>query len=249
MEITFTVAFLGGILSFLSPCVLPMVPVYLAYMAGTSLSADEKQKKMRILTCASLFVLGFTIAFVLVGIVLHEIVNEYVGSDLFFKFAGLLLIVLGIHTSGLYRIPILMVEKRMQGNGSSTVSMLGAFVMGLTFALGWSPCIGPILSGILAMSSSTEHYNQAVIAMTFYSLGLGVPFLLAALLTDRFLSFSSKVKRNFVIIEKVSGGLILLIGIGMLFISQHTISSWFLESFPQLQELLSVEDALLGEES
>ena len=139
-----------------------------------------------------------------------------------------------------------MQEKRSQRTISNTATLLGSLLMGVAFAVGWSPCIGPILSGILAMASTSESTLRAALLMTTYSLGLGIPFILAALLTERVLRVTQKLKKHLGLIEKISGCLILLIGIGLLFVSLDQLSSWFVEQMPWLENLISVEDKMVG---
>lgn len=248
MNVTFTIALLGGLLTFLSPCVLPLLPVYLAYMTGTQLQGGptSQSQRKRALFSALAFVFGFTLSFVLIGMVLFSLVAEVRSAGWFSKFAGVVLIVLGLHTMGLFRIRWLMQEKRSQRTISNTATLLGSLLMGVAFAVGWSPCIGPILSGILAMASTSESTLRAAMLMTTYSLGLGIPFILAALLTERMLKLTQRLKRHLGIIEKISGGMILLIGVGLLFISLDQLSLWFVEQMPWLEHLLSVEDKMLG---
>ena len=250
MNITFSIALVGGILTFLSPCVLPLLPVYLAYMTGTQIkSGDTPQPdRKRALFSALAFVVGFTVSFVLIGMVLFSLVAEVRSSGWFSKFAGVVLIVLGLHTLGLFKIRWLMQEKRSQRTISNTATLLGSLLMGVAFAVGWSPCIGPILSGILAMASTSESTLRAALLMTTYSLGLGIPFILAALLTERVLRVTQKLKKHLGLIEKISGCLILLIGIGLLFVSLDQLSSWFVEQMPWLENLISVEDKMVGEQ-
>jgi cytochrome c-type biogenesis protein len=245
MEVSIFAALMGGVLSFLSPCVLPMIPMYLAYMAGTSLNSENAQKK--VLIGSILFVVGFTITFILVGVVLNEFVSNFVGSERFMQFAGVLLILFGVHTTGIYKFKFLMYEMKMNSNDSK-LSHFGAFILGVTFAFGWSPCIGPILSAILAMASSSESYSSAIILMGFYSLGLGIPFILSGLLIDRFLNFSKKFRSNFELVEKISGVLIILIGLSMIFLGSETISIFFSELFPEASGLLEIEDKLIEDE-
>ncbi|MGH8103961.1 MAG: cytochrome c biogenesis protein/redoxin [bacterium] len=211
----------GGFLSFASPCVLPLVPGYIAFITGRSLSelkeADPKQAARKALASGLLFVLGFTIVFAALGAsatVVGGFLKQY--QRPFAIVAGIVLIILGLHTAGVFRIPILMMEKRV-GFGGRRFGGLGVIVTGALFAFGWSPCVGPILTLILAQAAAQDTVWKGVGLLVAYSLGLGIPFLLAGLFFNGFLRLLGIVKRGLRWVEYASAAL--LIGVGALMAS------------------------------
>ena len=240
-DVTIAAAFAAGTLSFLSPCVLPLVPPYLVYLAGTSLErlgGDEPEIDVRrdTVSAALLFVLGFSTVFVLLGAgasAVGAVLRAY--SDLLAMVAGIAIIIMGLHFFGLTRIALLMREKRLAL--PRPVGLWGAYVMGLAFAFGWTPCIGPILAAILAVAASEITVTKGASLLAVYSLGLGVPFILAALAIEPFAAFLGRFRAHLGTVEKVMGGLLVLTGIAFLtgFISQA--SFWLLETFPALAKI------------
>ena len=241
-DVTYPGAALAGLLSFASPCVLPLVPPYLCYIAGVSfeeLSAREPGQphvRARVLGAALAFVLGFTTVFVGLGAsasVVGGLLRRY--SDTLSIVAGVVIIVFGLHFLGLLRIPALYREARFQPNRPA--GPLGAYVIGLAFAFGWTPCIGPVLAAILAVAGREESVLQGASLLAVYSAGLGVPFLLAAAFAGAFLSVASGLKRRMAVVEKGMGAL--LVVAGCLFLSGQTaaLSFWLLETFPGLAKL------------
>lgn len=221
-QINFWTAFLAGIVSFLSPCVLPLVPGYISFMSGLSL--DELAKgadKKLILKKAGLgslfFVMGFSIVFTLLGAsasAVGRFLTDY--SHIISKIAGAVIILFGLHTTGLVPIKWLYYEKRFHSTGTSA-GPWGALVMGLAFAFGWTPCIGPILAGILTLASTQETVAQGMALLFVYSLGLGIPFIATALSVNAFLQFFNRYKK-FIRWGEIFAGL-LLIFIGALIFS------------------------------
>jgi cytochrome c-type biogenesis protein len=240
-DVTIAAAFAAGTLSFLSPCVLPLVPPYLVYLAGTSLErlGDEEPEidvRRDTVGAALLFVLGFSTVFVLLGAgasAIGAFLRAY--SNVLAMVAGIAIIVMGLHFFGLTRIALLMREKRLAM--PRPVGLWGAYVMGLAFAFGWTPCIGPILAAILAVAASEMTVAKGASLLAIYSLGLGVPFILAALAIEPFAAFLSRFRGHLGTVEKVMGGLLVLTGIAFLtgFISQA--SFWLLEVFPALAKI------------
>jgi cytochrome c-type biogenesis protein len=237
-DISIAAALFAGILSFLSPCVLPLVPPYLVYLAGTSierLAAEEAQPMVRADTvfAALLFVAGFSTVFVAFGAsasAIGGLVQAW--SAQLGIVAGLAIILMGLHFLGLTRFAVLMFEKRAPM--SRPVGLWGAYVMGLAFAFGWTPCIGPILATILAVAASKETVAKGAMLLAVYSAGLGIPFIAAAFAVEPVTAFLARFKRHMQIIEKVMGGLLVLTGIAFLagFISEA--SFYLLEWFPAL---------------
>lgn len=237
-NVTIATALLAGTLSFLSPCVLPLVPPYLVYLAGASLErlADAEPEplvKRDAIVAAGLFVFGFSTVFVSLGAgasALGALIRAY--SDWLATFAGIVIILMGLHFIGLTRIGLLMREKRVAM--PKPVGLWGAYLMGLAFAFGWTPCIGPILAAILAVAASEATVAKGAGLLAVYSLGLGIPFVVAALAIEPFAVFLSRFRAHLAMVEKAMGGLLVLTGIAFLtgFVSQA--SFWLLEIFPAL---------------
>ena len=211
-------AFVAGLISFLSPCVLPLVPAYLSYITGVSvedLRETETQRSAplmrRVLLHSLLFILGFTLVFVVLGAsatTLGRAIQRH--HRLFLQIAGVVIIIFGLHLTGLFKIGLLYREKRFHNAGKAGV--VGSFVIGLAFAFGWTPCIGPILAGILTIAATRATVTQGMLLLTIYSLGLGVPFLLVGLSVNRFFSFYQSFKKHLRVVEVFSGVLLILIG-------------------------------------
>src|SRR5438477_828671 len=238
-DVTIMAALAAGMLSFLSPCVLPLVPPYLVYLAGTSLErlADAglaRSAKRDIAAAALLFVLGFSTVFVALGAgasVIGGFLRAY--SHWLAIIAGLAIILMGLHFLGLTRIGFLMREKRAAM--PKPVGLWGAYVMGLAFAFGWTPCIGPILAAILSVAAAEATMAKGAGLLAVYSAGLGIPFLLAAFMVERFSAPFSRMKRHLVSVERAMGVLMVLTGIGFLTGAVTSASIWLLETFPVLQ--------------
>ncbi len=237
-DVTIAAALFAGLLSFLSPCVLPLVPPYLVYLAGASLErfADaepEPQVRRDTVFAALLFVAGFSTVFVALGAsasVIGALIRQY-SADLAIA-AGVIIIVMGLHFLGLTHLPIMMREKRWQL--PKPVGLWGAYVMGLAFAFGWTPCIGPILAAILAVAASKETVAKGAGLLAVYSAGLGIPFLIAAFAVEPFAAFLARFKRHLALVERAMGALMVLTGIAFLtgFVGQA--SNWLLDLFPAL---------------
>jgi cytochrome c-type biogenesis protein len=242
-EVTLPVAFVAGIISFLSPCVLPLVPPYLCYLAGTSLDQLTGDNEMppglqrRVVGAAGLFVLGFTTVFVFLGASASAIGQLLVGHlDILAKIAGAVIIVMGLHFLGVFRIPLMYREARYHGEIKGG-SLIGAYVMGMAFAFGWTPCIGPVLGVILGLAASGETVYSGMGMLAVYSLGLGVPFLLAALAARPFMKFMGRFRKHLGRVEQVMGGLLVLAGVMFITGSMADISFWLLETFPVFQNI------------
>jgi cytochrome c-type biogenesis protein len=242
-DVTIFAAALAGLVSFLSPCVLPLVPPYLVYLAGTSLEqmVDSERKTARrgAVTAALLFVLGFSTVFVALGAsasAVGSLMREW--SYVLGKIAGMAIIIMGLHFLGVTPISWLQRQKRLEL--AKPVGLWGAYAMGLAFAFGWTPCIGPILAAILAVATSEQTVTKGAGLLAVYSLGLGVPFVLAALAIEPFAAFLTHFKRYLHRVEQVMGVLLVLTGIAFLWPSLNWINSfsvWLLETFPILSEI------------
>jgi cytochrome c-type biogenesis protein len=241
MNVTVAAALLAGMLSFLSPCVLPLVPPYLVYLTGTSIErlADAEPQtrvKRETIIAALLFVLGFSTVFVALGAgasAVGALLRAY-SSELAIA-AGIAIIIMGLHFLGLTPIAWLMREKRMEM--AKPVGLWGAYAMGLAFALGWTPCIGPILAAILAVAASEATVVKGAGMLAVYSLGLGVPFLLAAFAVEPFAAFLTRFKAHLGLVEKAMGGLLVLTGIAFLTGTVSEVSYWLLDAFPALGKI------------
>ncbi|HET9697529.1 MAG TPA: cytochrome c biogenesis protein CcdA [Terriglobales bacterium] len=214
-------AFLAGIISFLSPCVLPLVPGYVSLISGTSAAAlDNKEQRLigRVMLNSLMFILGFSIVFIALGAAatsVGQFMAEYKRE--FQYLAGIVIIVFGLHLTGILKIKYLYADKRMH-NVQGSSSAFGSFAVGFAFAFGWTPCIGPILSTILFAAASEGTVMKGVLLLAIYSAGLAVPFLLTSLGIDRFLAFYTKFRRHLHTVEVVSG--VLLIAIGLLVLTR-----------------------------
>jgi cytochrome c-type biogenesis protein len=240
-NVTIIAALLAGMLSFLSPCVLPLVPPYLVYLTGTSLErlADKEAAPLvrgRTILAAVVFVLGFSTVFVALGAsasIVGAVLRAYSGELAIV--AGVVIIVMGLHFLGLTPIAWLMQEKRLEV--SKPVGLWGAYVMGLAFAFGWTPCIGPILAAILAIAASEATVAKGAAMLAVYSLGLGIPFIVAALAVEPFAAFLARFRKSLGVVEKAMGGLLVLTGIAFLTGAVSQMSFWLLDTFPVLGKI------------
>jgi cytochrome c-type biogenesis protein len=239
-DITYPVAAFAGLVSFLSPCVLPLVPPYLSYIAGTAIEdfaeGGERRVKRDLPLASFLFVLGFSTVFVLLGATasfLGQAIRAYL--DWLSLLAGVAIIAMGLHFIGVYRIGLLFREKRLQVE--KPAGPLGAYVMGLAFAFGWTPCIGPVLAAILAVAGSEDSVGRGASLLFVYSLGLGIPFIVAAFAMERFTGFLKRFRQHIGVIEKVMGVLLVLTGVAFLTGSMSIVSFWLIEHFPALGKL------------
>jgi cytochrome c-type biogenesis protein len=240
-DTTLTAAAAAGLLSFLSPCVLPLVPPYLTFIAGVTLEdfATESRAKARrdIFLASVLFVLGLGTVFTALGAsasLLGQALKAHLAilTPIFVDFGGAVFILMGLHFLGLFKIDFLYREKR--ADIAKPVGFLGAYVMGVAFAFAWTPCIGPILAAILAVASTEETVERGAELLAVYSLGLGVPFLLAGLGIETFLDFMSGFRKHFGKVEKIVGVLLVLTGVAFLSGALQDVSFWLIKTFPGL---------------
>jgi cytochrome c-type biogenesis protein len=223
-------AFLAGILSFLSPCVLPLVPGYVSLISGATvedLQSDNRRLLGTVMLHSLTFILGFSVVFIALGAVatsIGQLANEY--HHILARIAGVIVIIFGLHLTGLLKIKALYADKRLHDvKGSS--SAWGSFAVGFAFAFGWTPCIGPILATILVFAGAQETLFKGVFLLAVYSLGLAVPFLLTSLGVDRFLGFYGKFRRHLHTVEVVSGVLLIAVGV-LIFMNNLKLLSGYL---------------------
>src|SRR3954454_13896737 len=240
-DVSIPAALIAGLVSFLSPCVLPLVPPYLVYLTGATIEhvaneESEATSRRAVMISALMFVLGFSTVFVALG-ASASLIGGFIRawSAEFSILAGVIIIVMGLHFLGLTRLGFLMREGRL--TAPKPVGLWGAYVMGLAFAFGWTPCIGPILGAILSVAAAGATVTKGAGLLAVYSLGLGIPFLLAAFMIEQFSSLFARMKRHLLTVERAMGVLMVITGIGFLTGSVSTVSIWLLETFPALQTI------------
>ncbi len=240
MDVTYFGALIAGLLSFLSPCVLPLVPPYLCFLGGTTFDQltgeDETQSHVyqTVIMSSVAFVLGFTTVFVILGAT-ATMAGQLVAENLpiLARIAGVIIIIAGLHFLGVIHIPILHREARYHSD-TRPAGLFGAYVIGLAFAFGWTPCIGPVLGAILAVAAGEDSIRQGVSLLFIYSLGLGIPFILAAVAIKPFMNVMQRFKSHMAMVEKIMGALLVLTGILFLTNSMTLIAGWILQIFPGL---------------
>ena len=245
MDVGYLGAFGAGILSFLSPCILPLVPPYLAFLGGVTLTAAEGiqaqdpgdeagRKAWGVFFAALAFVFGFTVVFTIMGATassLGQMLSNHL--DTLAIVAGVVIIVFGLHFLGVFRVNLFYREARFQ-TATRPAGLVGSFVVGLAFAFGWTPCVGPVLASILFVAGSQGSAIEGASLLTTYALGIGIPFLAAALAAKPFMRFMQRFRRHIPKVEKAMGGL--LVVTGLLFVTGmfNELGWWLLETFPSL---------------
>ncbi|MEL7097852.1 MAG: cytochrome c biogenesis protein CcdA [Pseudomonadota bacterium] len=233
------VALIAGGLSFLSPCVLPIVPPYLAYMSGVSLNdiSDQGTARRKATLAALFFVLGLSTVFIFLGFTASAFGAFFLSNQILFsRIAGVVVIIFGLHFLGVFRIPILDQEARLEA-GDQGGSALGAYVLGLAFAFGWTPCIGPQLGAILSLAASEGDVARGTTLLGVYALGLGVPFLLAAMFLGQAMPLMNRIKPHLKLIERIMGALLIAVGLALVTGAFTSFAFWLLETFPALATL------------
>jgi cytochrome c-type biogenesis protein len=238
-DVSIPAALIAGIVSFLSPCVLPLVPPYLIYLTGATIehvANDEtgSSSKRAVMAAAVMFVLGFSTVFVALGAsasLIGSLIRAW-SAELSIV-AGIVIIAMGLHFLGLTRIGFLMREGRL--SIPKPVGLWGAYVMGLAFAFGWTPCIGPILAAILSVAAAEATVTKGAMLLAVYSAGLGIPFLIAAFMVEQFSALFARMKAHLASVERAMGVLLVVTGIGFLTGAVSGASIWLLETFPSLQ--------------
>ena len=243
-DISFITALVAGALSFLSPCVLPLVPPYLCYMAGVSVeqfrdqgAAVRPQVRRAVLLAALFFTLGFSTVFVAlgagassIGLVLRQ------NLDSLAKLGGFIIVLMGLNFLGVFRIALFSREARF-ASGGKPATLSGAYVMGLAFAFGWTPCIGPVLGAILGVAAARDTVGDGALLLSIYSLGLAVPFWIAAAFSGSFMRFLSRFRRHLGRVEQAMGVLLVLTGIAFMSGFITNVAIWFQQSFPILMQI------------
>ncbi len=243
MEVTYIGALIAGLISFLSPCVLPLVPPYLCFLGGTTFDQLTGEGEIppdvyrKVVFASVAFVLGFTTVFVSLGAtatILGQLIAE--NLTILSKIAGGAIIIVGLHFMGILKLPFLYREFRSHAV-SAPAGLAGAYLIGLAFAFGWTPCIGPVLATILMFAAGEDSITHGVSLLFVYSMGLGIPFVLAALAFGPFMGFLTRFRKHLGLMEKVMGGLLVLTGIMFMTGSMSLVALWFLETLPALGTL------------
>lgn len=240
MEFSLPLVLGAGVLSFLSPCVLPLVPPYLTYMSGASYdqlraeAGSPGKLTARVAVTSLFFIFGFSVVFVTLGATataFGQVFRQLL--PILTPVAGVIIIAMGLHFLGVFRIGLL--DRQLRHNGPGVASGPGGgFLLGLAFAVGWTPCIGPVLAAILSVAASRDTAWEGASLLGLYSLGLGIPFFLAGIAIGPFLTFFQGFKKHLGVVEKVMGGLLIVTGVLFLTGNFTRISFWFLETFPVL---------------
>jgi len=243
VDVTVIAAFLAGLISFVSPCVLPLVPGYLCFISGKSMQEmRDEEGKVRNLTPIALnalfFVAGFSLVFILMGASATKL-GEFISFriSLFSKIAGVVLVIFGLHMMGVFKLKFLYLEKRFHSR-KKRLGAVGAFLIGLAFAFGWTPCVGPILAGVLTLAATKESLGEGVFMLFVYSMGLGIPFLLTAIGLNTFLRVFGRIKRHSWVVEVVSGVMLIIIGVMIYTNNLAQLASILPESLSSIQDLL-----------
>ncbi|MBF0155075.1 MAG: cytochrome c biogenesis protein CcdA [Magnetococcales bacterium] len=240
-EVTWVAAFFAGVMSFVSPCVLPLVPAYISFMTGVELdrlrSGDATGRIALALNAglhSGVFVLGFSLVFILLGasaFALGQILMHYM--QVLSRVGGILIILFGLHFMGIFRLGFLNLEARFNPE-QKPPGLWGTFVIGLAFAFGWTPCVGPILATILGLAGAQETLGKGILLLVAYSAGLGLPFIVGGLAINGFLAFFARMRRHLGRVEKISGGLLVLAGVLIFLGDINRLSAFLMRHFPGL---------------
>ena len=225
----------AGLISFLSPCVLPLIPGYISFISGQSLNELVESKKVNLIPLV-LFSLGFSFVFISFGAAASALGKILLQNSNYLRIvAGTIIVIFSLQLLGIINIGFLNYEKKYYTNRSSRI--WSVFIVGMAFGFGWTPCIGPILGSILALASTEENISKGMLLLTFYSLGLAIPFVVSGLLIQRFLVFSKNFKKNINIVFKIGGTILLITGILILTGKLQSLGYYILNIFPFLQSI------------
>ena len=234
MNTTLSIAFLAGLISFLSPCVLPLIPAYISYISGSTFNEIKKEKNRLITVKTIFFTLGFSFVFIALGSTASLIGKFFLNNSNIFRIcAGLIIIFFSLQLIGIINLKFMNKDIRLFTNQYSH-SLMFPFVVGAAFGFGWTPCIGPILGSILAIAAVEENLSRSILLLSFYSLGLAIPFIISGILIDKFLFFSKSFKKYGLIITKTGGVILLLTGLAILTGQLQVLGFFILEYFPIL---------------
>ena len=231
--IEFFIAFGAGLISFLSPCVLPLIPGYVSYISGNSINELLDKKNVNMIPMV-LFTIGFSIVFIIFGAASTFLGQVLLQNSYELRIAaGLIIIILSLHIIGVLNIKFLNFEKRIQTNINT--NFYSPILIGMAFAFGWTPCIGPILGSILVLAATEESINKGILLLTFYSLGLAIPFILSGYLIQKFLIFSKNFRKNISLVSKIGGIILLITGVLIITNQLQALGYYLLNIFPFLQ--------------
>jgi len=234
MNTTLSIAFLAGLISFLSPCVLPLIPGYISYISGSSFNRINEKKRNLIVVKTIFFTLGFSFVFITLGSTASLIGKFFLtNSNIFRVIAGIIIILFSLKLIGILNLNFMNTEKRIFTNQYSN-NLTFPLIVGAAFGFGWTPCIGPILGSIITLAALEENISKGILLLSFYSLGLAIPFIISGILIDKFLLFSKNFKKYLSNISKVGGVVLLLTGIGILTNQLQVLGFFILEYFPSL---------------
>ena len=237
MNTTLSIAFLAGLISFLSPCVLPLIPGYISYISGSSLNEISKKKRSLIIFKTVFFTLGFSFVFITLGLTASFIGKFFLINSNFFRIiAGIIIIFFSLQLTGILNLKFMNKDMRFFTKRYSN-NLVFPFLVGAAFGFGWTPCIGPILGSILTLAAIETNAAKSVLLLSFYSLGLAIPFIISGVLINKFIFFSKNIKKYIPIITKVGGSILLLTGIAILTGQLQILGFFLLEYFPLLQKI------------
>jgi len=237
MFITFSISFLAGIISFISPCVLPLIPAYISYVVGTTFNEIKTKSKLLVLKNSLLFVFGFSLVFIILGAGATALGTALINNlNIFTKVMGTFIIIFGFIMAEIIRVPFL--ERNISFlNNNIKAGFLSPLLLGVAFGFGWSPCIGPILGSILAFAALEDTIEKGILLLTTYSLGLSIPFIISALMVTRFLKISKILQKYIVRIKKISGYVLMFTGVLIITGKLQWIGFYLLKTFPIFQKL------------
>ena len=237
MDTTLSIAFFAGLISFLSPCVLPLIPGYIAYISGTSFNNIKEKEKNLIILKTIFFTLGFSFIFITLGSAASLIGNFFlINSEILRIVAGIIIILFSIHIIGIFKFNFMNRDIRFFTSKYSN-NLTFPFIVGAAFAFGWTPCIGPILGSIITLAALEENVGRGTLLLSFYSLGLAVPFIISGVLFDKFFLFSKSFTKYMSIVTKVGGIILLLTGVAILTNQLQVLGFFILENFPTLESI------------